>query len=330
MAGRVKIVDDLISDVRSLLDEENQAAVDDVRDILPALNRAQDYASNILSRHYDDPMLVYKDVPLNSLQKEYDIPDDAFEQRLEKVELRNGQVFYPLERISYRNITLFETTSKINIPYFYCVIGNKYRIIPGPTSMNALRIWYLYDPLPLVHQQGRITLVNTTDNYILVDEIGEDLTTETDQLNSYVNIIDGQSGVRKGSFQIKSIVDNKITFKSTPSRTEVLNLEINDDLSTLVDNEGLPVVVNQDDYICVIKGTCIPFFKKPFSNYLIAYAVAELSVIKLGGDVTLIAQVKSDLEKQVEHSWVGRESTLTVKKKNPQWQYTLQRYKSGN
>lgn len=329
MAGKTKLVDDLISDVRSLLDEENQAAVDDIRDILPALNRAQDVAANILARHYDDPLLVHKPVALQANQQEYDIPDDAFEQRLEKVELQNGVVYYPLQRISYRDITLFETTTKINIPYFYCVIGNKFRIIPGPTNVNSLRIWYLYDPLPLVKQQGRITLVNTTDNYILVDEIGSDLTTEADQLDSYVNIIDGQSGLRKGSFQIKSLIDNKIVFKTVPARSEVLNLTIDTDMSTLVTDEGAAITIEPDDYVCVIKGSCIPFFKKPFSNYLIAYAVAELSVIKLGGDVTMVGKVKDDLEKLVEHSWVGRESTLTVKKKNPQWQYTLNRYK-GN
>lgn len=328
MAGKTKLVDDLINDVRSLLDEENQAAVDDVRDILPALNRAQDVAANILARHYDDPMLVYKTVQLEANKQEYDIPDDAFEQRLEKVELKNGVVYYPLKRISYRQITLFETTTKINIPYFYCVIGNKYRIIPGPTNINQLRIWYLQDPLPLVKAQGRITLVNDTDNYILVDEIGEDLTTEADDLDSYVNIIDGQSGFKKASFQIKSLIDNKIIFKTTPSRTEVLNIPIDSDLGAIVDNEGLPVTINQDDYVCVIKGACIPFFKKPFSNYLIAHAVAEISVIKLGGEMSMVQQVKDDLEKLVEHSWVGRENTMTVTKTNPQWQYTLNRYKN--
>lgn len=329
MAGRTKLVDDLINDVRSLLDEENQAAVDDDRDILPALNRAQDIAANILSRHYDDPMLVHQDVVLQPNKQEYDIPDDAFEQKLEKVELKNNQLFYPLERISYRNITSFESSSRINIPYFYCVVGNKYRIIPGPTNINSLRIWYLYDPLPLVKQQGRITLVNAAENYILVDGVGTELTTESDQLDSYVSIVDGQSGVRKGSFQIKSIIDNKITFKSVPSRTTVLNIEINDDLNALVDNEDLPITVDPDDYICVIKGNCIPFFKKPFSNYLISHAVAELSVIKLGGDSTMIKDVVDAMEKLVEHSWVGRESTMVVKKKNPQWQYTLVRFK-GN
>lgn len=327
MAGRTKIVDDLISDVRSLLDEENQAAVDDDRDILPALNRAQDVAANILARHYDDPMLVHATIQLEANKQEYDIPDDAFEARLEKVELKNGVVYYPLERISYRDITLYETSTRINIPYFYCVVGNKFRIIPGPTNVNQLRVWYLYDPLPLVKQQGRITLVNDDENYVIVDEVGEDLTTETDQLNSYVNIIDGQSGVRKGSFQIKNIVDNKITFKTTPSREDVYNIPINDDMSTLVDNEDLPVTINQDDYICLIKGNCIPFFKKPFSNYLISYAVAELSAIKLGGEAGLVTAVKTELEKLVEHSWVGRESTLKVKKKNPQWAFTINRYK---
>jgi len=328
MAGKTKLVDDLIADVRSLLDEENQAAVDDDRDILPALNRAQDVAANILARHYESPMLIYKDVALQGNQQEYDIPDDAFEQRLEKVDLKNGLVYYPLARISYRDVTLFETSTRINIPYFYCVIGNKYRIIPGPTNTNSLRIWYLYDPLPLVKQQGRITLVNSADNYILVDAIGEDLTTEADQLDSYVNIIDGQSGIRKASFQIQSLIDNKIKFKTIPSRDEVLNIPINDSIATLVDNEGLAITINQDDYVCVIKGACIPFFKKPFSNYLIAHAVAEISVIKLGGEMGMVQQVKEDMEKTVEHSWVGRESTLTVKKKNPQWQYTLNRFKS--
>lgn len=35
------IVDDVIDSVRSQLDEENSSNLDDVRDILPALNRAQ-------------------------------------------------------------------------------------------------------------------------------------------------------------------------------------------------------------------------------------------------------------------------------------------------
>lgn len=328
MAGRVKIVDDLISEVRSLLDEENQAAVDDVLDILPALNRAQDYASNLLSRHYDDPMLVYQEVILSGNKQEYDIPDDAFEQKLEKVELKNGLVYYPLKRINYRDITQYETNSKINLPYFYCVVGDKYRLIPGPTGTYSLRIWYLYDPLPLVKQQGRITLVNEAENYVLVDEIGDDITTEADQLNSYINIIDGQSGRRKGSFQIKSIVDNKVSFKTVPSRDTVLNLTINDDLSTLVDNEGLPITINPDDYICVIKGNCIPFFKKPFSNFLIAYAVAELGVIKLGNETGIIQAVKASLEEQVERSWVGRENTLVVKNTNPHWKLSVRKYRN--
>lgn len=327
MAGKTKIVDDLISDVRSLLDEENQAAVEDERDILPALNRAQDVAANILARHYEQPLLTYKVVQLEANQQEYDIPDDAFEQRLEKVELKNGIVYYPLEAISYRDITLFETTSKLNIPYFYCIVGNKYRIIPGPTNINQLRIWYLYDPLPLVTQQGRITLVNADENYVIVDGVGEDLTTEADQLNSYVNIIDGQSGTRKGSFQIKSIIDNKIVFKTSPMRSEVYNIPIDSEMSELVNNENIAITVNPDDYLCVVKGSCIPVFKKPFSNFLVSYAVAELSAIKLGGEAGVVMSVKQDLEKIVEHSWVGRESTLVVKKKNPQWSYTLHRYK---
>lgn len=325
MAGKIKTVDDLISDVRSMLDEDNNSAIDTDLDILPALNRAQDTAANILARQYESPLLSYTEVQLEAGQREYDIPENSLEERLEKVEVKIANQFYSMTRVSYRDIAEYETDSSVSIPSYYCVIGDKIRLAQPPTGAYSMRMWYLQDPLPLVVTQGRITKVQAADNFILVDTIGADLTTETDTLNSYITIVDGDTGILKGSFQIKSIADTKITFKSTPSRTTVYSRPISDDLAALVDSSGNTITVNQDDLICLVKGTCVPFMKKPLSNFLIQYAVAELTR-KLGGAADMELRVLKDLEAQVERSWVGRELTTRVKMVNNKWARLRRRF----
>lgn len=316
--ARFKTVDMLLSDVRSMLDEENTENVSDDSDLLPALNRAQDYAANILSRHYESPMLTRADVTLSSSEQEYSIPEDAFEERLEKVEVYINQTYYPLKRIDYRDISLYETPTKINVPYYYCVIGNKYRLIPGPTGTYPARIWYLKDPDPLVQVQGRITRTDSSGGFVYVDNVGSSLTTESDELDSFVNVIDGQSGEVKQTLQIKSISSNKITFKTVidGGRTSVYGRTISTSLSS---------EVAIDDYLCSAKGTCVPFFQKPFSNFMIQYAVAEITR-KLGGPADIELRVLKELEEQVERSWVGREQSLRVKKRSRNWFAPSRRY----
>lgn len=313
-------VQDLIENVRSQLDEENRANIRDVEDILPALNRAQDYASNILSRHYESPLVAYKSVDLVSGQNEYDIPEDAFEQRLEKVEVYLTQVYYPVKRLDYRDLTLYETPTKTNVPYYYAVIGSKFRLIPTPTASYTLRLWYLKDPPALVKPQGRITLINTASNYLIVDEAGEDLSTDLTSLDSYVNLIDAQTGNVKCTLQVQSVQGNKITFKSSPNRSTVMNLDV---------SSAIPSTVEQDDYICLAKGSCVPFFKKPFTNFLIQYAVAEIQR-KLGGPADIEQQVLKGLEQQVERSWVGREVSHRVQKVSKQWSVPSRRFFNNN
>lgn len=312
--ARFKIVDQLLEEVRSLLDEENTENVRDVEDLLPSLNRAQDYAANLLSRHYESPMLTYKTVTLSSTAQEYDLPEDAFEERLEKVEVFINGDYYPVKRINYSDISEFETKTKLNVPFYYCIVGDKYRLVPGPTGTYQARIWYLKDPDPLVTQQGRITRVDTANNFVYVDAVGSDLTTESDNLNSFVNVVDGQTGLVKATLQIKSIAGNKVTFKTAidGGRTDVYGRT----LATALPTEDYTVDI--DDYLCSAKGTCIPFFQKPFSNFLIQYTVAEITR-KLGGPADMQMRVLEEMEKQVERSWVGREQTLRVKKRSRNW-----------
>jgi hypothetical protein len=314
---RLLEVQELIDQVRSQLDEDNTDSIDDDSDILPALNRAQNFAANILARHYEEPLLRLSPLPIEASVSEYAIPEDAFEDRIEKVEISIGQDQYEVQRISYRDISSYESSLTVNIPKYYAILGRKIRLVPAPSGTYSARIWYLQSPEKLVKSQGRITVVDTASNYIRVNQAGSILTTETDNLNSFVNIVDGQTGIVKTTLQIKSISDNKITFKTTPSRTNVFNRTIG---TTLADLE-----IEQDDHICLATGSCILFFRNPISNFLIQYSVAELTR-KLGGEASSEEQVLSKFEQQVERSWVGREQSLRVTKKSKNWDRTRKRW----
>lgn len=311
-----RTVNDLLDQVRQLIDEDNEVTVTDA-DILDALNRGQDYAADILAKHYEDPMITKITVSTVAGQELYDIPETAFQERLEKVEVDVNGYFFELQRVSYRDIGTYESPATSAVPLYYTVQGNQFQIVPTPTGTHPVRVWYLEEPRKLVKQQGRIQTINTVGNYVYVDLAGEELTTEADRLASYANIIDGTTGKVKGSLQIQSIEDNRITFKTTPSRTSVLNSTITGDLSS--------ITVSADDYVCLLEGSCIPFMRKPLTIFLIQFAVGELRR-KLGQPFTSEAQVLMDFEKQVEGSWVGREQQLRVKRRSNKWPFPWRRW----
>lgn len=307
-------VQNLVDEVRSQLDEVNVESIDTNADILPALNRAQDFAFDILARKYPEPILKYTSLDLVGGQSEYDIPEDVFEDRISKLEISvpSGQTprstYREVQRISYRDLTDYESASESNIPYYYAIYGRKIKLVPTPTGVYSCRMWYLRNPEKLVLPQGRITVVNGASNYVLVDSAGSSLVTEADQLGSYVNFVDGQSGEIRGSAQIQINSSNKLTFRTSPLRTTVLNREILGDLTDITE-------LLVDDYIAPIDGTCVPYFSKPTSNFIIQYAVAELTR-KLGGAADMESKVLEKFEQQVERTWAGRETTLRVKKRS--------------
>ena len=227
----------------------------------------------------------------------------------------NG-VYYPVTRLDKQDATLFESQSAISIPYYYVIVGDKYRLIPRSSGVYPLRVWYMRDPEPFVKQQGMITSVNLANNYFIVDEPGAELTTESDQLNSYVNVVDGQSGRIKGTFQVQSIENGRLRIRTSPIRTSVLNKTV---LTSLpLDSDGVTSLIQPDDYVCLIHGSCVPFIKKPLSNYVIQYAVAEIRRA-LGGPAELEEAVKKQMQEEVERSWVGRPSYLRVKATSGVW-----------
>lgn len=316
MTRTLYTVDDIISEVRSCIDEDNTESINTSRDILPALNRAQDYAFDVLARKYPEPLLAPADLPLISNQQDYDVPDDVFEDRIKKVEIAipagNGRFYYQeLTRISYSDIGTYQTGSLTSTPRWYCLFGRTIRIIDTPTGTYGARIWYLRNPERLVEPQGRITVVGS--NYVIVDSQGSALSTEADQLGSYVNIVNGKTGEIRGSVQIQILGPDRIILRSTPLRTTVLGRIITG--SANITDINIAV----DDYLAPITGTCVPYYSRPITNFLIMYTSADLNG-KLGTEEsTLEAKLIDKLEVQIERTWVGREQSLRVKRRSRIW-----------
>lgn len=322
MARILYTVQNLVNEVRAQLDENNVDSVDTDSDILPSLNRGQDYGFDILARMYPEPILTHSILQLESNVAEYDIPETLFEDRLQKIEISipgvqpfvtgSGSTFREVQRVSYRDLSNYESASRTNVPYYYAIFGRKVRFVPTPTGIYNCRIWGLRNPEKLVLPQGRITVINTASNYLIVDQIGSSIVTEADQLGSYVNLVDGQTGDIKGTMQVLNVTGNKVTFKSVPTRTDILSRTVTGAIT------ALPVTVELDDYICGIDGTCVPYYGRPLSNFMIQFSVAEI-VRKLGGASATEESVLQKFEQQVERTWVGREQQLRIKKRSQNW-----------
>lgn len=326
MSRLLYTIQNVVDEIRSQLDEQNSDSVDTTRDILPTINRAQDYAFDTLTRKYPEPILKYTFLTLTSDISEYDIPDDVFEDRVQKIEMRipsgndanGGATYREVQRVSYRDLSNYESASKTNVPYYYAIYGRKIRFVPTPTGTYGCRMWFLRDPESLVLPQGRITVLNTAANYIVVDSPGSSLTTESDQMGSYVNVINGQTGEIRGSLQIQSISTDKITFRSVPTRSTVLGRTIGGSLAAIT---GLGL----DDYLAPIEGTCVPYFGRPTTNFIIQFSVAEI-VRKLGGNADTEEAILQKFETQLERTWAGREQSLRIKKRSQNWGVPTRRW----
>jgi hypothetical protein len=150
--------------------------------------------------------------------------------------------------------------------------------------------------------------VNAAQKYVVLNEIDDVLTTDQSELDSYVNVVDGETGIVKATLQIQSIANTKVTFKSIPSRSEVLGRTISGTL------EGKDI--QPDDYVCVVSGVCVPYLKKPLANFMIQYA-AFLLQKKMGGNLDVERYLVEKLESHVEKSWSGRTTQARVRNTNP-------------
>lgn len=329
----LQTADNLVEEVRSLTNELNQDALDPERDILPAINRAQDHMMSILAKHYPEPYLAEHEFNLVSGQSRYKIPEDSWSDMVTKIEVKStpNEVRYEVERAKYRDVTRFRSEARPNVPSYYVIRGRDIELIPGPGSTYTGVMWYVKAPEKIVLPQGRITFVAAGENRIKVDAIGDSLSTDVESLESWVNIIDGQTGEIKATCQIQekngtqdlvfksSIAANQLTAKGT-----ILNRTPITDLTQVVDRQG-DLDIHPNDYICSIEGTCVPYFFKPGRNFIISHAAADCARA-IGTPSDSMYQEREKFEKELRSSWVGREAALRIKNKSPHW--SLQRHPS--
>jgi len=320
VARRLSTVSDLVSEVREQIDEQNVDSVGTETRILPTLNRGLEYAFDLMARRYPDPFIRYGTVTLVSGTQEYDIPEDCFEDRIQRVEVEISGSFEEVRRVSYYDAWKFESPSPTSIPVYYCVVGRKMRLLPAPTGTYSLRIWYVREPEQLVLPQGRITSINLVSNYVLVDQIGNDISTESDTLESYVNIVDSQTGIVKWTGQVQNIEDTQIVFRAAPIRTDVMNRDVSGTLPAASANPH----VSLDDFVCSARGVCIPP-GSPLRNFLVQYAAAEI-VRSLGGDAATEEQLLQKFERQLATSTSGRENTTRIQRRSSAWGRTRRKW----
>ena len=301
----------LITQVRNQLDELNESSVDDTRDIIPSLNRGHDYACSMLARQYESPLLTFKIITTDG-GINYPIPEDAFEQRVEHIELEYDTGYYKhLTPVDFRESTYLEGYSAGNYPTHWATYGNNVRILPSPGVGTKLRLWYSKDPGQLVEEQGRIRITPAdVQDYLVLDEVGTDLSEDTTNYNSFFNVVDGQTGAIKGTFQIAYIEASRIYIRTSGTPDLVDAREV----STTFEELGIVA----GDYVTSYLGTCIPILKKPLTNFLVQFAVSEITR-KLGGDAPTEEAVLRKFEEQVKKTWAGRNKQLKVQRTNANW-----------
>lgn len=303
------ISDHMINEVRSNLDELNEADITDEY-ILMKLNAAQRAMARMIAKRYDALLLDYTEIEIITGTQEYSIPDDCFSNRIEKIETWRGGVPDELREISVKSATLYDTNiTGSSRPYYYSVYGKTIRLYPKPSAGSTLRIWFNKKLDKLVKTEGRVTNVNTSQNYIIVSDLGDDITTETTSLNSYINIIDGMTGAIRSTHQV-SYIDSSIgqvKFKTIGlTSSTVLNRTI---------STTLPSTLELNDYISTVHGTCIGQIPEALYDYIIQHAT--MACKRKSGDVDQadfaeMNELKADLKTLAS----GRPINRRVSKRN--------------
>jgi hypothetical protein len=306
------LVDDMVVAVRQLADEDNTEDVTN-SELLSSLNRAQQQLVRIAIKKYE-PMFMREATISTFNGREATIPEQAFAVNVDSVDVvENNSRYYRVYPAPIRHMTELETSGTSSIPRHYSVRGDKLLLYPAPSSGVQIRVRYQIRPPKLVLTQGRITNIDDLSSGILyVNSLGSDLTTSIDSLKAFVNIIDGTTGLVKGTVQISAIDtdEKKITIKTASlDRSTVFGQTVSTSIST---------DTTLDDYITIADGTCIPTLVKDYSDYLIQFSVVE-TLNRLGVPSPEATARLRDLTTDVETMWSGRPSMSKVTSKNRHW-----------
>mgnify|MGYP005818252561 CR=1 FL=1 len=309
------LVDDLLSQVRSQTDEDNTEDITDAQ-ILQALNRGQRNASNILARRLESMMWESTEITSVSGQRNYSTPADAYGSRIEMIEVATStNIRYKLQRMGNHKSTNFVTSAQTDIPTYYTQKRNEFEVYPTPKGGLTIIVHYNKKPEDMVLQQGRISSIDTTNNYVIVDNIGSDISTTSSTSNPfglYLNVIDYNTGNIKRSLQVSALdtTAEQITFKAAGlTRSTVLG-------RTIETSIGSDVAV--DDYVCLVTGTCVPEVDEAYTDYILQHTVIAIKR-RLGEPVVDEKEELVALENELSKAWAGREHSHRVRKASKSW-----------
>lgn len=309
------ITEDIVTEVRSIVDEWNEKQLSTLQDIIPSLNRGQEKAYKSLSRIYPDPILTYVDTTGITTQ-EIIMPENVWEDKILKMEWLNplDQSPRPCNNVSLRLLGQASTVlQSVDAPEVHATFSRTIRFNARPSGRFTLRIWYLKDIEALVPVHGRITSFDGVNNELYLSQVSADFdpASSTDPFDGYVNIVDGQTGEIKLSAQIRSWDGaDTLTLKVAPDRSTVLNRTIS--------TGAVGSLIAVDDYVCSIKGTCVLYFFDTVHSFIVQYAASEMKR-KLGYAYDVDQQLLKDFESDVKKTYMGRESKMRICQNNPSW-----------
>ncbi len=298
---------DLVVRVREKCDETNTSTVSDSA-ILRSLNEAQRSLIRIAARQYEQIFIDHTTLTTDGTAY-LTIPEDAFDRRLEfvEVEIASG-TWRKLVMEKPSRVGTYSTTSSVATPVAYSTKQNKIILLPTPASGKSIRVWYTKRSQPLVASYGRIIDFDTTT--LTLDSLSSSVSTDVDSLAAFINIVDGTTGLLKGSYQVSSAASDVVTIKTSAlDRSTVAGLTI---------ATALPSDLEIDDHICAISGTCVLQLLADYSDYVIQYAVVDVRR-GLREDTTADYAYLKDLEKELETIWSGRETGGRITASNPYW-----------
>lgn len=311
------LVDDLIQEVRDGVDEDDTADLSDAK-ILRALNRAQLKLARLAVRKY--PALLRREYAETVSTRAVEVPETAYAWTVNEVAVRSSgsTAWLPCVRAQGQDLVPWDTAATSAVPSHWDQQGTQVLLYPTPSN-TEVRIRYQLRPPDLVKSQGRITTVGSGQVYL--DAVGDELTTSIAQLKAFVNLVDGTTGVVKGTMQVSAVpatIASPLTFKSSGlDRTTVFGLTVD----TAIDAD-----VAVDDYVCIANGTCVPVMFSDYADYLTLAAVIELRRAA-GEAVTDEKDQLAALEDDLKAMWAGRAGGKRVTRAANHWSARVSQYR---
>lgn len=329
MGAEVRTVTDLIDEVRDQADEYNTASKDDDA-ILRMMNRGQRFVASQLVRSYQEPLLArgqldtskYVSSPPNPTPGTTSTvgipaPRDCYEDRVLQLWVATTTTPTPIEQRTYRQVAAFEYQSPVAVPQFWYLRGRQIVTVPPMQNTYNLLVDYLRQPDKLVKPIGRIVNWDSTGGtWVVVDNLATDLVdTTTTDLKSFVNVVDGLTGLVKATLQVASISGNRLTWRITPTFASVQGRTLSTSTSQLVND----FAISGDDYICNVAGTCVPQFNGMLTGYIVEYATAALGRALAQTTAEISTQIAQVAEKAAEQQLAGRSTTRRIKSRSKVW-----------